>query len=101
MTEMRSRYITAKPVGNMIERRAATIRGIVQGVGFRPFVHRLATQFSLRGFVRNESGAVRIELEGQPDSLDEFGRAIFQESPPVARIEQIVWETVASQGGHG
>jgi hydrogenase maturation protein HypF len=82
----------------VIERRAAMIRGIVQGVGFRPFVHRLATQLALGGFVRNESGAVRVELEGSRESLDAFDRALYRQAPPLARIEQIAWEPIPRRG---
>lgn len=55
-----------------MERRAVLVRGIVQGVGFRPYVYRLANDCQLNGTVRNEAGAVRIEIEGAVDSLDQF-----------------------------
>ena len=49
----------------MVERRAISVDGIVQGVGFRPFVHGLAARLHLQGFVRNQTGNVRIEVEGR------------------------------------
>ncbi|MEO5568083.1 MAG: carbamoyltransferase HypF, partial [Gemmatimonadaceae bacterium] len=73
-----------------MERRAIDIRGVVQGVGFRPFVHSLATRLDLRGFVINHGGRVEIEVEGAPDVLDRFERALKADAPPLARIESIV-----------
>lgn len=71
-----------------------TIRGAVQGVGFRPFVWRLAHELGLRGHVRNEGGCVVIEAEG--DRLDEFRVRLDREQPPAARIEAIGWENIPS-----
>ena len=62
------------------------IRGIVQGVGFRPFIYNLARTNNLKGFVANTSEGVRIEVEGAPDSVDAFHRAILDEKPPLAHI---------------
>ena len=56
----------------MKERRAITVRGIIQGVGFRPFVHGLAVRLNLHGFVNNQAGGVRIEVEGDKESVDLF-----------------------------
>ena len=53
----------------MVERRAITVQGVVQGVGFRPFVHGLAARLGLAGFVNNSAGAVRIEVEGDAPAL--------------------------------
>ncbi len=55
-----------------MDRRAFAVSGIVQGVGFRPFVYDLATRLGLNGFVRNETGGVLIEVEGESESLDRF-----------------------------
>lgn len=65
------------------------VRGQVQGVGFRPFVHRLAIRHGLGGWVRNESGAVEIEIEGGEAELAKFLRGLKQEAPPLARIEEV------------
>ena len=65
------------------------IKGIVQGVGFRPFVYNLALTHGLRGYVSNTSEGVYIEAEGTPDSLDAFHRAILDEKPPLAHITSI------------
>lgn len=75
-----------------MERRAVNVRGIVQGVGFRPFVYRLAEELQLCGFVRNEAGAVRIEIEGALDSLERFREQLLAQRPPLAQIEDFSWE---------
>jgi hydrogenase maturation protein HypF len=63
-----------------------TVRGIVQGVGFRPFVHRLAVQESLTGSVVNTSAGVVIEAQGPPPALGRFNRRLRDEAPPLASI---------------
>lgn len=77
------------------------LRGVVQGVGFRPFVHRLAERHGLDGWVRNESGELFIEVEGASGSLDAFGRALRAEAPPLARIDGFEWEAVPPPGSTG
>ncbi|HSH76343.1 MAG TPA: carbamoyltransferase HypF, partial [Longimicrobiales bacterium] len=67
----------------------ASIRGVVQGVGFRPFVHRLASRHALSGWVRNEAGAVRLVAQGRPSDLDAFLTALPAELPPLARIDEL------------
>lgn len=78
-----------------IERRRILVQGIVQGVGFRPFVYGLARQRSLAGFVLNDGNGVTIEVEGTPETLDGFQRALRVEAPPLARIDSIATELVA------
>ena len=66
----------------LMERRAIVVTGVVQGVGFRPFVHRLAGRCQLHGSVKNHSGSVLIEVEGEPSSLDVFlDRAVRPTAP--------------------
>jgi len=65
------------------------IKGIVQGVGFRPFVYNLARTNGLKGFVSNTSEGVYIEVEGPPEFLDAFHRAIVDEKPPLAHITSV------------
>ncbi len=77
-----------------IERQRIHIRGIVQGVGFRPFVYGQAQRLGLVGFVLNDSRGVTIEIEGTHDALAGFQRALREEAPPLARIDAVVTESV-------
>ncbi|MFC1931539.1 carbamoyltransferase HypF [Chloroflexota bacterium] len=65
------------------------VRGIVQGVGFRPFVYRLAQKDKLGGWVRNTSGNVVIEVEGKEENLNQFLASLSQKAPPAAHIQEI------------
>ena len=65
------------------------MRGVVQGVGFRPFVYRLAHQHKLKGRVRNTSGSVDIEVEGAEKALRGFLSDLEDKAPPMARIESV------------
>ena len=65
------------------------VRGVVQGVGFRPFVYRLAHEHNLSGGVRNTSGNVEIEIEGDEPALRHFLTDLEAKAPPMAHIEQI------------
>jgi len=62
-----------------------TMTGRVQGVGFRPFVWRLARREGLAGWVRNESGRVEVLAEGPPEALERFAQALTTEAPPLSR----------------
>ena len=84
--------------GRPTERLALEIRGIVQGVGFRPFVHRLASRLHLGGFVLNHAGGVTIEVEGTPELLQQFERELTIAQPALARIDGVVSRRVALQG---
>ena len=65
------------------------VRGLVQGVGFRPTVWRLARRHGLRGWVANDAGGVSIRVSGSAQSVEAFVNALTDEAPPLARIEQI------------
>ncbi len=69
--------------------RALHVEGVVQGVGFRPFVWRLATELGLAGRVRNAAGRVEIEAAGTPEALDAFARRLRTDAPPRARVERV------------
>ena len=68
--------------------REVRVRGVVQGVGFRPYVYRLATNIGLRGFVRNSSSGVTIAIEGPEDAVERFVQELRRQPPPLARIEE-------------
>ncbi len=65
------------------------VRGVVQGVGFRPFLHRLALRHRLAGWVRNSAGEVTVLLEGQDQAIAAFLVALRAEAPALARIEAV------------
>jgi hydrogenase maturation protein HypF len=73
-----------------VERLARiSVRGVVQGVGFRPFVYRLAQEHDLKGWVRNTSGSVEIEVEGDEETVHNFLSDLEAKAPPMARIENV------------
>ncbi|PMP81414.1 MAG: carbamoyltransferase HypF, partial [Chloroflexus aggregans] len=91
--------MTEQTITNPQQRRwRVNVRGIVQGVGFRPFVFSLAKRWRLAGFVRNDSAGVTIEIEGEEYTLHEFVTALQREAPPLARIEQVSIEPLALVG---
>lgn len=82
----------------MVERHQIGIEGIVQGVGFRPFVYRLATQLNLTGWVTNTSDGVIIEAEGEAGPLTIFEKRLRTEIPPLARIDRLIRRVVPVAG---
>jgi hydrogenase maturation protein HypF len=70
-------------------RKSIRVRGVVQGVGFRPFVYRLATEEHLAGFIGNDSDGVIIELEGPESHIRSFLHRLTSEPPPLARIDSV------------
>ncbi len=65
------------------------VYGVVQGVGFRPFVYRLAKRYGLKGWVLNTSSSVEIEVEGEEKNVEKFITDLQSKFPPIARIEKI------------
>lgn len=98
-----------------MERATVQVNGVVQSVGFRPFVYRTAVDLDLRGTVRNRGDAgVLIEIEGASDAIDAFLTKLYQDNPPLARVETVevererianpafeTFEIVESAGGDG
>jgi len=70
-------------------RKRIEIQGVVQGVGFRPFVYRIAQLFEIRGYVLNSSEGVVIEAEAEERALENFMAALEAELPPLARIDNL------------
>lgn len=76
------------------KRKRIEVRGVVQGVGFRPFVYRLAQQFNLSGFVCNTPEGVLIEAEGGDPALARFSNCLIHDCPPLADIRDVVTRDV-------
>jgi len=79
-------------------RRRIRVRGIVQGVGFRPTVYRLATERGLSGWVLNDAEGVLMEVEGPAAAVDDFLRTLQAERPPLARINAVEPEDAPPRG---
>jgi hydrogenase maturation protein HypF len=82
-------------------RRGVLVRGVVQGVGFRPFVYRLAQEEGLAGFIGNDTDGVTIEVEGPEGRVEAFLRRLRTEAPPLARIDSIAVRDLAAIGEAG
>jgi hydrogenase maturation protein HypF len=77
------------------------VHGVVQGVGFRPFVYASAVSFGLSGSVRNDSSGAVIEVEGSPAQVDDFLTHLRDRPPPLAVLESIETADIAIVGGTG
>lgn len=85
------------PASDVVRKRFL-VQGIVQGVGFRPFVYGLATRLRLSGSVLNDSSGVTIEVEGSSQAVDEFRAALADHPPPLAVINSLVEEAREALG---
>lgn len=74
----------------LVARKAVDVTGIVQGVGFRPFVYRLAKECNLTGFIANTPAGVTIEIQGESGLLDRFLERLPAELPPLAKITSLL-----------
>jgi hydrogenase maturation protein HypF len=84
-----------------MQRLRVTIRGAVQGVGFRPFVYRLATEMALRGWVKNSPQGVFIEAEGAKETLDSFLLRLEREKPSLSFIQSLEYSLLQPEGYDG
>jgi hydrogenase maturation protein HypF len=82
-------------------RRRLVVTGVVQGVGFRPFVARLARELGLGGFVGNDASGVFVEVEGCPDHLDRFATRLAADAPPLAVVGEVRSTSVDALGESG
>src|SRR5207245_1035771 len=82
-------------------RRRITVRGVVQGVGFRPFVHALATELGLTGQVTNTPDGVVAEAEGPPAAVARFTARLREDAPPLAMVETADALDIPVTGGTG
>ena len=83
------------------ERKHIQVRGVVQGVGFRPFVYNLANSLGLSGYVFNSSSGVTIEIEGEGGAGETFLRTLKEDPPRLAEITEISVSAMAVAGGAG
>jgi hydrogenase maturation protein HypF len=86
-----------RPEG-LLRREALAVRGVVQGVGFRPFVYRLAIEEGLAGFIGNDTGGVTIEIEGPAERVEAFRRRLEAEAPPLSRIDSVTARDTPPKG---
>jgi hydrogenase maturation protein HypF len=82
-------------------RRRVRVRGIVQGVGFRPFVYRVAAEEHLHGFVGNDADGVFAEVEGSVAAIDRLLRRLRDDAPPLARVTSVDADAIRPTGEHG
>ncbi len=82
----------------MLVRKAIEVFGIVQGVGFRPYIYRLASERQLAGSICNTAAGVSIEVQGPPAAVDDFLASLPAEAPPLARITGITVREVPCNG---
>ncbi|HOJ16650.1 MAG TPA: acylphosphatase, partial [Caldisericia bacterium] len=73
----------------MQKRLQVVIEGVIQGVGFRPFIYKVAKSFDLKGFVFNTSDVVNIEVQGEEENLNNFIKEVIENPPPAAKIAKI------------
>jgi hydrogenase maturation protein HypF len=82
-------------------RTSIRVRGVVQGVGYRPFVHRLATESGLAGHVGNDNDGVFVEVEGPPAAVAAFAERLRRDAPPLARVDAVQTTAIPSVGEEG
>jgi hydrogenase maturation protein HypF len=85
-------------MGEKLARTAIRVEGVVQGVGFRPFVYSLATGLGLRGFVGNDTDGVFVEVEGPREDIAVFLDKLERDAPPLARIEGVTTTPLTPTG---
>lgn len=90
--------MSAGPVVTAGSSGTLRVTGVVQGVGFRPFVHRLATRHGVAGWVRNGSGEVEIRVEGPPEAVQAFQAALRSEAPVHAVVDAVAWTPATAEG---
>ncbi|GAA2392178.1 carbamoyltransferase HypF [Streptomyces glaucosporus] len=84
--------------GHGAVRHRVRVGGTVQGVGFRPFVHTLARELGLSGYVANDAGGVVAEVEGGPEAVEAFCRRLREQAPPLAVVSTVTSEPVPPRG---
>ena len=82
-----------------MERVFIRVNGIVQGVGFRPFIHKTVRDMALSGYIKNTSSGVELELEGERAALEDFVRSLPDKAPKLAVIESVTAEYSSELAG--
>src|SRR3954452_14515793 len=80
-------------------RRRFEVCGLVQGVGFRPFVYAAAARLGLTGLVANTASGVTVEVEGDPAAVEAFGRDLLESQPPLAQVTAVTTSALEPRGG--
>ncbi|MFZ5639348.1 MAG: carbamoyltransferase HypF [Bacillota bacterium] len=81
-----------------MDRKLIEVTGVVQGVGFRPFIYGLADEYNLRGYIVNTSRGVEIDVEGPAAAIERFIAGIREKAPPLAVIDDIAWQRLPAVG---
>jgi hydrogenase maturation protein HypF len=97
---MNSPYCSPDINDTVVLQRRLWVTGVVQGVGFRPYVWRLAKELSLSGWVRNDAGGVSILVEGAVADMDDFTKRLPLEIPALASVHSIRWDDAQVDVGH-
>jgi hydrogenase maturation protein HypF len=84
----------------MTRRTSGRVQGTVQGVGFRPYVYRLAREEGLAGYVLNDERGVLLDVEGAAEAVERFVARLAAEAPPLAAIESVSWTALPPTGAH-
>src|SRR5438270_8306858 len=85
---------------SLLTRKRITIRGVVQGVGFRPFAYNLARSLQLSGFTLNTSAGLLIEIEGAELRIDQFLETVQRHPPSLSQIADVVTADLQPCGDH-
>ena len=99
--ETRQTGLVASNVRTSNVRTSIRVEGVVQGVGFRPFVYSLATRLGLAGWVGNDVDGVFAEVEGPAEQIQDFLAALERDAPPLARVERVSAEPMDPDGRPG
>ena len=90
--------VVSKNLKSQDRRMQFDIEGVIQGVGFRPYVSRLALSLGLNGWVANSANGVSIDIEGETNALDKFKQLLTKQIPPLARIDHIQQQELTPNG---
>jgi hydrogenase maturation protein HypF len=93
--------VSVRPTSRRVRRTRVRVHGTVQGVGFRPYVYRLAGELGLSGFVFNDARGVLLEVEGRDDAVERFLARLGSHAPPLAVLERVEAEELEPTSAAG